>query len=36
MKVRIILETKEFEKAWNTFRFAVTAKKLGQSFTTGL
>ena len=29
MKIGIILETKEFEKAWNAFRFAVTAKKLG-------
>jgi len=27
MKLGIILETKEFEKAWNAFRFAVTAKK---------
>lgn len=29
MKIGIILETKEFEKAWNAFRFAVTAKKQG-------
>jgi len=29
MKTGIIIETKEFEKAWNAFRFAVTAKKLG-------
>lgn len=29
MKVGIILETKELEKAWNAFRFAVTAKKQG-------
>jgi len=29
MKIGIILETKEFEKAWNAFRFAVTAKKSG-------
>lgn len=29
MKIGIILETKEFEKAWNAFRFAVTATKLG-------
>ena len=29
MKIGIILETKEYEKAWNTFRFAVTSKKLG-------
>ena len=27
MKIGIILETKEFEKAWNAFRFAVTARK---------
>jgi sulfur relay (sulfurtransferase) complex TusBCD TusD component (DsrE family) len=29
MNLGIILETKEFEKAWNAFRFAVTAKKQG-------
>ncbi len=29
MKIGIILETKEFEKAWNAFRFAVTARKQG-------
>jgi uncharacterized protein involved in oxidation of intracellular sulfur len=29
MKIGIILETKEPEKAWNAFRFAVTAKKHG-------
>jgi len=29
MKIGIILETKEYEKAWNSFRFAVTAKKQG-------
>lgn len=29
MKLGIILETKEHEKAWNAFRFAVTAKKKG-------
>ena len=29
MKIGIIIETKEYEKAWNAFRFAVTAKKLG-------
>lgn len=29
MKIGIILETKEVEKAWNAFRFAVTAKKQG-------
>lgn len=27
MKIGVILETKEFEKAWNAFRFATTAKK---------
>lgn len=27
MKLGVIIETKEFEKAWNAFRFAVTAKK---------
>ena len=29
MKLGMILETKEFEKAWNAFRFAVTARKAG-------
>ena len=29
MKLGIIVETKEYEKAWNAFRFAVTAKKAG-------
>lgn len=29
MKFGILIETKEFEKAWNAFRFAVTAKKQG-------
>ena len=29
MKIGIILETKEYEKARNAFRFAVTAKKQG-------
>lgn len=29
MKLGIIIETKEFEKAWNAFRFANTAKKKG-------
>lgn len=29
MKIGIILETKEYEKAWNAFRFAVKAKKQG-------
>ncbi len=27
MKIGIIIETKEYEKAWNAMRFAVTAKK---------
>ena len=27
MKIGIIIETKEPEKAWNAFRFAVTTKK---------
>jgi sulfur relay (sulfurtransferase) complex TusBCD TusD component (DsrE family) len=29
MKIGIIIETKEYEKAWNAFRFAVTAIKQG-------
>jgi sulfur relay (sulfurtransferase) complex TusBCD TusD component (DsrE family) len=29
MKFGIIIETKEFEKAWNAFRFAVTSRKNG-------
>lgn len=29
MKLGILIETKEYEKAWNAFRFAVTAKKAG-------
>lgn len=29
MKIGIIIETKEYEKAWNAFRFAITSKKLG-------
>jgi uncharacterized protein involved in oxidation of intracellular sulfur len=29
MKLGILIETKEPEKAWNAFRFAVTAKKQG-------
>lgn len=29
MKIGIILETKEYEKAWNAFRFGVTARKTG-------
>lgn len=29
MKLGIILETKEYEKAWNAMRFATTAKKNG-------
>ena len=27
MKFGIILETKEYEKAWNAFRFALSSKK---------
>jgi len=27
MKIGIIIETKELEKAWNAFRFAVTAER---------
>jgi uncharacterized protein involved in oxidation of intracellular sulfur len=29
MKLGIIIETKEYEKAWNAFRFACTALKQG-------
>lgn len=29
MKLGIIIETKEYEKAWNAFRFAITAKNKG-------
>jgi len=29
MKIGIIIETREYEKAWNAFRFAVTAIKSG-------
>jgi uncharacterized protein involved in oxidation of intracellular sulfur len=29
MKIGIILETKEPEKAWNAFRFATTSRKQG-------
>ena len=29
MKIGIILETKEHEKAWNALRFAVTCRKQG-------
>ena len=29
MKIGIIIETKEYEKAWNAFRFAVTSRKQG-------
>ncbi len=36
MKIGIILETKEFEKAWNAFRFAITAKKQGHEVTVFL
>lgn len=28
-KIGILIETKEYEKAWNAFRFALTAKKQG-------
>lgn len=27
MKIGTILETKEYEKAWNVFRFVVTANR---------
>ena len=29
MKFGIILETKEYEKAWNALRFAISARKAG-------
>jgi len=29
MKLGVIIETKEYEKAWNAMRLAVTAKKSG-------
>lgn len=29
MKIGIILETREHEKAWNAFRFATTGRKAG-------
>ena len=29
MKIGIIIETKEYEKAWNAFRFAIVAKEQG-------
>lgn len=29
MKIGVIIETKEYEKAWNAFRFAVTALQQG-------
>jgi sulfur relay (sulfurtransferase) complex TusBCD TusD component (DsrE family) len=29
MKIAIILQTKEYEKAWNALRFATTARKSG-------
>lgn len=29
MKIAIIIETKEYEKAWNAFRFAIVAKEQG-------
>lgn len=31
MNFGIILETKEYEKAWNAFRFATTSKKNGHN-----
>lgn len=31
MELGIILETKEPEKAWNPFRFAITARKQGHA-----
>jgi len=30
MKIGIIIETKEYEKAWNAFRFAVRAEEMGK------
>jgi len=35
MKIGIILETKEFEKAWNAFRFAITATSNQTPFLAG-
>lgn len=29
MKIAVIIETKEYEKAWNAFRFAIVAKEQG-------
>ena len=29
MKFGIIVETKEYEKAWNAFRFAISSRKIG-------
>jgi sulfur relay (sulfurtransferase) complex TusBCD TusD component (DsrE family) len=29
MKLGVIIETKEYEKAWNAFRFAATGRKQG-------
>jgi len=29
LKLGVILESKKYEKAWNAFRFSVTAKKAG-------
>jgi len=29
MKLGVIIQTKEYEKAWSAMRFAVTAKKTG-------
>jgi len=31
MNIGIILETKEYEKAWNALRFATTSKKMGNN-----
>lgn len=31
MNIGIILETKEYEKAWNAFRFASTARRQGHA-----
>ena len=36
MKIGMILETKELEKAWNAFRFATTAQKQGHEVKTFL
>ncbi|MCE5222699.1 DsrE family protein [bacterium] len=36
MKIGIIIETKEYEKAWNAMRFAVTARKNNHEVTAFL